>query len=300
MKFKKYLAAVFGFILFQTSLVSTQTKSFDFRDLVEKNLKKSNRVLTKICPVDTDSTARRIFSEYGAIFVSNNGGILPEKCIFETEEEVVAFQSKAKPQIEVLDGVRIELQSPAMRALIDARKDAAAEGLRITPRGTLAGKRSFQQTLSLWNQRFLPALNYWVAKRKISRKDAEAVRKMVTTEQVAKVLEWEDRGMFFSKDFRKSILHSVSAPGASQHIFMLALDVQQFSDRRVRDILAKHGWYQTVKSDFPHFTYLGVKENELPLLAMKTEFIGGYKFWVPNLEEKEKIAEVLQILPEKK
>jgi hypothetical protein len=75
----------------------------------------------------------------------------------------------------------------------------------------------------------------------------------------------------------------VAAPGASQHIFMVALDVEQFANKAVRDILAAHGWFQTVKSDMPHFTYLGVKETELPALGLKREFSGGQKFWIPNV-----------------
>ena len=45
---------------------------------------------------------------------------------------------------------------------------------------------------------------------------------------------------------------------------MLAFDVNEFDNPRVREILAKHGWFQTVLSDLPHFTYLGLKEKDLP------------------------------------
>ncbi|HSK72361.1 MAG TPA: hypothetical protein VK892_11730, partial [Pyrinomonadaceae bacterium] len=232
-------------------------------------------------------------------FVSNNGGFLPSKCIFEDERETQDYQVRLKREIIVLGGVRIELQEPAMKALLEAQKEAAAKGLQITPRGgSLAAKRSYQDTVRFWNSRFYPALSYWVARKKISRADAEAAKKMPIKEQVAKVLEWEDKGFYFSQDLRKSILYSVAAPGASQHIFMLALDVQQFADRRVREILAKHGWFQTVKSDLPHFTFLGVKESDLPMLAMKSETIDGYKFWTPNLEEKKVFTGASQSLPE--
>ena len=96
-------------------------------------------------------------------------------------------------------------------------------------------------------------------------------------------MRWEENDLYFSKDFRKSILYSVAAPGASQHIFLLALDVQQFGNPKVREILAKYGWFQTVKSDAPHFTYLGVAEENLPALGLRSEWIGGQKFWVPDM-----------------
>jgi hypothetical protein len=33
----------------------------------------------------------------------------------------------------------------------------------------------------------------------------------------------------------------------------------------------------------PHFTYLGVKESELPALGLKPVTIGSQKFWIPNV-----------------
>ncbi len=105
-------------------------------------------------------------------------------------------------------------------------------------------------------------------------------------------MEWESKGLYFSKDLSKSILFSVAAPGASQHIFMLALDVEQFANKNVREILADHGWFQTVLSDLPHFTYLGVKESELPALGLKKVTHGGQIFWIPNIVESPEKLEV--------
>lgn len=183
----------------------------------------------------------------------------------------------------IVGGSSITLQESAMNALLEAVKDAEQMNLRITPRGgSLAAARSYRDSERLWNSRFLPALNYWVGKGKISRQEAENVKNLPIHEQIAKVLDWENKGLYFSKDLSKSILYSVAAPGASQHIFMLALDVRQFSDLKVRNILAKYGWFQTVASDLPHFTYLGVKENDLPQLGLKSYLINGHKFWLTN------------------
>jgi hypothetical protein len=227
--------------------------------------------------------ARRVFYDYGAIFVSNNGGKLPRKCIFESDFEVDQFQKGMPRQTETIGSVQITLQEPAMKALLEARQEARRQGLNITPRGgSISGSRSFQDTYKLWNSRFYPALNYWIKRGKISRQDAEEAKSLPIQEQVAQVLEWEQKGFYFSTGFNKSILYSVAAPGASQHIFMLALDVTQYNNSRVRDILADHGWFQTVKSDLPHFTYLGVEESDLPRLGLKPETSGGYKFWIPN------------------
>jgi hypothetical protein len=64
---------------------------------------------------------------------------------------------------------------------------------------------------------------------------------------------------------------------------MLALDIEQFANKDVRAILARHGWFQTVKSDLPHFTYLGVEELQLPSLGLQAVFVSGQKFWIPKM-----------------
>ena len=289
--------AKFGFIIwfaflwlcfsaFEIQAQKPARKPLNFKNLVEHKLKKSHKIsLTKICPTDTDLVAKRIFKEYGAIFISENGGKFPGKCIFENESEVEAFQKKLTPKTENFEGVIIELQEPAMNALLAAREEAAQMNLRITPRGgSLAGKRSFQNTLDIWNSRFYPALDYWVRKGKIPFAEAEVVKIAPIPQQVAKVLDWESKGIYFSTDLSKSILYSVAAPGTSQHIFMLALDIEEFGDLRVRNILAKHGWFQTVKSDLPHFTYLGVKEMDLSSLGLIPILISGQKFWIPKVD----------------
>ncbi|MGI8638694.1 MAG: hypothetical protein ACR2MG_01910 [Pyrinomonadaceae bacterium] len=279
-----------------TSAQTNDTKTKNFRQVVKKRLSKFKRVsiingksiktnvkLEEVCPIDTDLVAKRIFVEYGAVFIADDDVRIPTKCIFADENEVQVFQNDSHSQTAVVGEISITLQEPAMNALLEAQQEAAKQNLQITPRGdALAAKRSYQDTVELWNSRFYPALNYWVEKGRISREQAETAKQMAIHEQIARVLEWETKGLFFSKDLSKSILYSVAAPGASQHIFMLALDVEQFANLSVRNILAKHGWFQTVKSDFPHFTYLGVKESNLPQLGLKPFLINRHKFWLTN------------------
>ena len=273
-------------------------KTVNFRTFLEQKLskmewntvengkqKKITRRLEEICPVDTDSVAERVFADYGAIFVSGNDAVFPFKCVFKNETEVTYYQNFAKPKSAVVGGVTIELQEPAMDALLKAIEAAKKKNLKITPRGgSTAARRSYADTTKNWDSRFYPALNHWVGKGKISRRDAEAAKLMPISEQVAQVLAWESKQLWFSTDLSKSILYSVAAPGASQHIFMLALDVEQFSNKQVRDIMAENGWFQTVKSDLPHFTYLGLKKEDLPKYGLKKVVSGGQEFWIPNLD----------------
>jgi len=269
-------------------------QSANFRYVVEERLAKSPVVrngkktvgirLEDVCDIDGDTVAERVFRDYGAVFIARDGIRLPPKCVFEDEPEVQIYQTSANPKTKNIGGTIITLQAEAMDALLDAVGDAADKNLRITPRGgSIAAKRTYEDTVTLWFSRFNPGLTFWMSKGKISRRDADRARSLATHEQVAQVLEWEKKGYFFSKDFSKSILYSVAAPGASQHIFMLALDVEQFADPGVREILARNGWFQTVQSDLPHFTYLGVAESELAAKGLKTVTVSGQKFWVPNI-----------------
>jgi hypothetical protein len=170
-----------------------------------------------------------------------------------------------------------------MRALLAARVEAQVEGLDITPRdGSESARRGYADTVRLWNSRLLPALEYWRAQGKLSDAEVERVRSLPVREQVGAVLELERAGLYFSKDFSKSILYSVAAPGASQHLSLLAFDAAEYADGGVRRILARHGWFRTVRNDCPHFTYLGLPESRLPAHGLKQIKTGDGEFWVPN------------------
>jgi hypothetical protein len=230
-----------------------------------------------------DPVARRILNEYGAVFVAGAEVLPPPVCIFAGAEEVETFQAAARVSAHEIGGVRVELQPAAMRALVAARAEALAAGLDVTPRdGAESARRGYADTIRLWNSRFLPALEYWRGEGRLTFEEVERVRALPAREQVGAVLEWERRGIYFSKDFSKSILYSVAAPGASQHLSLLAFDAAEYGDERVRRILARHGWFRTVRSDCPHFTYLGLEERQLPARGLKRVNTSEGEFWVPN------------------
>jgi hypothetical protein len=110
------------------------------------------------------------------------------------------------------------------------------------------------------------------------------MRALPPFEQVSIVLTLEQKGVYFAKDLSKSIIYSVAPPGASQHLSMLAFDVTEFNHPRVRQILADHYWYQTVISDLPHFTYLGVDERELQARGLKKVEALDREFWLPDID----------------
>lgn len=229
-----------------------------------------------------DDVGARLLTEYGALFAAR-GVDVPDVVIFRDAAGVEAFQSSAPTGVATVGGIRIELQRPAMQALQGAVEEAAALGLTITPRGEDAARRSYADTVALWKSRVEPALDHWTAEGAITAEDAERIRALAPYEQVDEVFALDERGIFFSKDLSKPIIYSVAPPGASQHLAMLALDVAEFDDVRVREILARHDWYQTVISDLPHFTYLGASEENLTHRGLKKVTNADRAFWVPDL-----------------
>ena len=261
------------------------TASTPFYAELKKALRVRKLKLELVCDM-SNPVSRRVLEDYGAMFLAATRVTPPPVCVFRSEEEVSEFQTRAKFTAAVIGGDQIELQPAAMSALLAAREEARELGLNITPRGgSEAATRSYQDTFRLWNTRFLPALKYWNSRGRLSKEQVTILRRLPLSEQVREVLELEKSGIFFSKDFSKSILYSIAAPGTSQHLAMLALDVEQFADERVRRILARHGWFQTVKSDLPHFTYLGLKEKDLSARGLRPLISGRQLFWIPNIGE---------------
>ena len=118
---------------------------------------------------------------------------------------------------------------------------------------------------------------------KIPAEQADAIRSLSPYGQVPEVFALEEQGIFFAKDLSKSIIYSVAPPGASQHLSLLAFDVSEFENSKVRQILAENHRYQTVTSDLPHFTFLGVAASELEGLGLRVVEHHGRNFWVPNV-----------------
>jgi len=254
-----------------------------FYEALAKALKKRKIKLENICP-PSDPVSRRILEEYGAIFVADIKVTPPPVCIFTTEEQVTKFQDDAGFEAEVIGYDEVELQPEALKQLNKAREEAQKEGLDITPRdGAEAARRNYEDSVRLWNSRFEPALDYWQSQGRLTTEEVARLRSLPLSRQIAEVLELEKSGIYFSKDLSKSILYSIAAPGTSQHIAMLAFDVNEFENPRVREIMAKHGWFQTVLSDLPHFTFLGLKEKDLPKHGLRSLEINGQVFWIPNV-----------------
>jgi hypothetical protein len=253
----------------------------NFNSVLEYILGKQNLKKSDICN-ESNPVERRILEEYGAVFLTK--ATPPTACMFTSAEQVNSFQNKIGAAKETVAGAMIELQSQAMDSLLRAIDEAKTQNLKITPRdGAEAAKRGFDDTLRLWKSRFEPACEYWKGKGKLTDEQVNKLKALPINEQVKEVLELEKQEIFFNKTFTATILSSVAAPGTSQHLSMLAFDAAEFLDSKVRKIMGNHGWFRTVKGDAPHFTYLGVKEEELKNLGLQKIETKDGEFWVPNV-----------------
>ncbi len=76
-----------------------------------------------------------------------------------------------------------------------------------------------------------------------------------------------------------AILGVVAPPGTSQHLWGLAIDLR-VSSQKQRQALNQNGWFQTVEGDIPHWTYLGLTEEQLPLFGFKKKVLRGIPYWL--------------------
>lgn len=230
---------------------------------------------------------RRLFAEYGAVFATT--ATPPPVIIFAGAVQVESFQSSLSIRSAPFGNHRIELQGDAIDALAAAAAEMAERGGSITARAADAGGRSYADTIRLWTRNVARGLEHWQSLGRMTRLQSDSLLELTPAEQVAPILNLEDtENLFFGTFFDKSILYSVAAPGASQHLSMLAFDVAEYQDAEVERLLGRHGWYQTVPNDLPHFTYIGRDESSLPGLGLhrveRTLPERMYGFWTPDLE----------------
>jgi len=229
----------------------------------------------------------RLFAEYGAVFVT--AATPPPVIIFDDATQVDEFQSSLSLGWGVFGDYEIQLQAVALGALAAAAAEMAERGGSITARASDAGGRSYEDTVRLWTRNVTRGLEHWKGVGLISGERAQSIRELSPVAQVSAILNLEDtEQLFFGTFFDKSILYSVAAPGASQHLSMLAFDVAEYEDYECDEVLGGHGWYRTVPNDLPHFTYLGHDRDLLPRLGLRrVERIIGervYGFWTPDFE----------------
>ncbi len=230
-----------------------------------------------LLPAPGDKLGVHLLAEYGAVLVAGDGVIVPPRSMLTGEKEVGEFQAGLQ-----ISGEEYKLQTAAARSLAAAQVEAQQQGLSISPNNVDAAARSYQDTVALWLSRVEPALKHWTEQGRLSEEAAAQLRSLPPREQTLAIIALEQRGMLFGPGCAKSILSSVAPPGASHHLALLAFDVKEHGKPAVRRVLERHGWYQTVVRDAPHFTYLGVPKSRLESLGLAIVRDGDREYWKPR------------------
>ena len=183
-----------------------------------------------------------LLKAYGAAFVNQQPEIkLPPKIILANEQETKAFQTTLK--MGRVDNTNdCYLQKSAADAFNKAKST-----VRITLKSGYGGSdctRTFATNLRFW-------------------------RKYANNNTLSRVRQGKET----------AILGVVAPPGASQHLWGLAIDLG-VSSQVQRQALNKNGWFQTVENDVPHWTYVGLTEENLPKFGFKNKIVRGITYWL--------------------
>ncbi|MBN3922617.1 D-alanyl-D-alanine carboxypeptidase family protein [Nostoc sp. NMS4] len=186
-----------------------------------------------------------LLRSYGAVFVNPDIGIkLPLKDIFANEQETQEFQTNLT--MGNIDGTNdCYLQKSAADALNKARSQQQIP--LKSGYGSGDCTRTFNTNLKFWN-------------------------KYANNQVLAKVQQGKET----------KILGLVAPPGTSQHLLGLAIDLR-IGTKEQRKALNQNGWFQTVENDVPHWTYVGLSEESLPLFGFKKQTIRGIIYWITPL-----------------
>lgn len=288
---QRILLICVGLCLFITAAFGQPNKTIFFEEFLTSRFSsatdKTPWSIEALCPVSTSLVAKRVLTDYGAMFSAADPVTLPLTCIHRGESQVNKYQAGLKTRMVIVDTVEIRLQQIAGDKLEAANREVLAKGLKISPLdGAIAGDRSYGDTLRLWNSRVFPAMDFWIRRGRLTEADRDSLLRLELEKRVEKILQLEAEGIYFSPSRTKSIMTSTAPPGVSQHLALIAFDVVEYSNPEVRAILNRNGWYQTIVDDPPHFTYLGVADIDLPSRGLRAVARGGQTYWVPNLSPK--------------
>lgn len=182
---------------------------------------------------------------YGAVFVNQSSEVrLPQKAILANEQETQAFQSTLT-MAKVAGTHDCYLQQPAAAAFEQARSQVNI--LLKSGYGSSDCTRTFATNLRFW-------------------------QKYANNQTLEKVRQGKET----------KILGLVAPPGTSQHLWGLAIDLHPLSQKQTQ-ALNQNGWFQTVENDTPHWTYIGLSEESLPLFGFHKKTVRGIIYWLTPL-----------------
>lgn len=236
-----------------------------------------------VLPAGEDAAHATVMRLYGATFIAKPGLKLPPYAVFEAPAQVRSYQKTLPLKRLKVGRYNVVLQTEALNAFSEAEKEAAQYKLRISPVGDIASLRSYEDTAYIWHKYLEKGLNYWVANHKVKSQEARRILALPPRAQLNAVLALEEKGLYLHANHIHSIMNLAAPPGGSQHISGLAMDIEEHQNPKVREILNRHGFFQTVLHDSPHFIFLGRKTEELADLGLVSVLSNGRQYWIPDI-----------------
>ncbi|MGH7999085.1 MAG: D-alanyl-D-alanine carboxypeptidase family protein [Brasilonema sp.] len=182
---------------------------------------------------------------YGSVFVNQIPTIkLPQKVLFTNDQETKQFQLTLTMG-KVNNASNCDLQKSAADAFNQAQMQVQIP--LKSGYGASDCTRSFATNLRFW--------------RKYANNN--------TLEQVRQGKETK-------------ILGIVAPPGASQHLWGLAIDLRVSNEAQIQ-ALNQNGWYRTVEYDVLHWTYVGLPPEKLTEFGFQNKIVEGINYWVTPL-----------------
>ncbi len=230
----------------QTSIEPTSSSPFT----PDQSLTEKERFLAtitqklSIIPVP-NSFEYTLLRAYGSAFVNQIPTIkLPPKVLFTNDQETKQFQLTLTMG-KVNNTSNCELQKSAADAFNQAR--AQVQIPLKSGYGASDCTRSFATNLRFW-------------------------QKYANNNTLEKVRQGKET----------KILGTVAPPGASQHLWGLAIDLRVSNEAQIQ-ALNQNGWYRTVEYDVLHWTYVGLPKERLTEFGFQNKIVEGINYWVTPL-----------------
>lgn len=230
-----------------------------------------------IMPEDVTQEFRQFLAnQYCIPFIAHPdtslGVNLPKEMFFANGAQYDNFWNST-PFVEVeldVKGLKHRLQPVVAQKLMFAIADLKKAGIKFKVRGTDGVFRSWKEAEGIWLRRIKREVKFH--QPRIAQGDTlsplliDAINRLGGQKRYfeqAALIHWIETNyvpkMMFGKLHKGPLYASCAAPGTSHHTLGIAIDLDIVTLRNAKSlqIMAKHGFFRCIVSDFAHFVYLG-------------------------------------------
>ena len=209
---------------------------------------------------------------------------MPATMFFCNEDEYDNFWGNTNfVEIELdVKGLKHRLQPLVSEKLKLAINDLEDAEIKFKVRGTDGVFRSWKSAERIWSNRIEREIVYHrehiLPTDTLSNQFLDEIKNLGVQKKYleqAALIFWIENNyspkMMFGKLHKGPLYASCAAPGTSHHSLGIAidLDIATLRNPKSLEIMAKHGFFRCIVSDFAHFVYLGEEFNDPEFLKSK-------------------------------